>query len=972
MIGKLLFALITILLPSISLAAFTNSSGISFTPPAGDYSVVFLGNIFGVVDGVLAGTGSQMMGVMMSVFNSAVLSLGGIVAIYTLLVGTMNTAHEGEFLGNKWSSIWVPIRTTFGLSLLIPKASGYCLMQIFVMWVVVQGAGAADKIWDAALDYLNRGGVIVSTNWSSVQTLSSQSSALQDGAAYLLAAETCMLGLQKQLEAAQTAYLADTSNTSPCISHQPSAAYELCNASIPDFLASIDFVGVVAAQQASNPSQYSVPLPNFTTASNQIFNKLTGICGTLYWNPVTISNVCVNNGDANDPSSCSYPGNSSSSEMTVTPAEMASSVLSRPMALQQMYSDLTNTAQAIIANNPLITNSANTNANYTTFAAEQYGVPLVAEATYCGQTSSTCTIWGTEPGSTGTGTLLNGTELQSAINDYNTIMSPTLTLMAESQDASQANQARTFISNAESQGWAQAGAYFFNLAALNGMNTQSSSNQVDQDSGLDSNPPSKIPGPSNLLASFQSGSGSSGCNTTISNSNATSLIYLCNLFSNQSAYVYPVTNMLNGYNAISTSGVPAPSTLDPSQATEVDDSSVATAAASTVFGYMSNAVILVLPGQPGSTAPSFPISLNIVIPTPSFSLPGLGFPCVATAFGFCIGGLLEALYNTIIKSMLDMALSVIIEMLNLMIKYVISMPMELLASIFQYAVAFLQQPTSNPIISIALMGQFYIQATFDLMVLIGIGSTIGIPFIGFLLMGAPFILSIVAFVLGIGFSCAYYTPFLPYMIFTFGVISWLMAVIEAMVAAPIVALGVTHPEGEGIIGKGEAGLMILVNIFLRPSMMVVGYISGIAMCYVSVWIINSGFGQIETWVENPSTTSVVGWVSFIADIFCILIYTLLYINVVEKSFSLIYTLPDKILRWIQGGQQEQHGQDIAQWTEQMKNKTSELGNEAAKGFSAMSRTTGEGMGQGAKSIGSKLTGPGDGDDKPGPDIKPGG
>ncbi len=50
------------------------------------------------------------------------------------------------------------IRSTLGLALLIPKASGYCLMQIFVMWVVVQGVGAADKIWEAALGYLNRGG----------------------------------------------------------------------------------------------------------------------------------------------------------------------------------------------------------------------------------------------------------------------------------------------------------------------------------------------------------------------------------------------------------------------------------------------------------------------------------------------------------------------------------------------------------------------------------------------------------------------------------------------------------------------------------------------------------------------------------------------------------------------------------------------------------------------------------------------
>ena len=149
--NKWLIAFCLFFFPLLAMA----DSALSLTPPTSDYSVMFLGNLFGIVDGVLHGTGSQIMGAIFTVFNSAVLALGGIVIMYTLIVGTMNTAHEGEMLGHKWSSIWIPVRSTMGLALLIPKASGYCLMQIFVMWVVVQGVGAADKVWDGALDYLN-------------------------------------------------------------------------------------------------------------------------------------------------------------------------------------------------------------------------------------------------------------------------------------------------------------------------------------------------------------------------------------------------------------------------------------------------------------------------------------------------------------------------------------------------------------------------------------------------------------------------------------------------------------------------------------------------------------------------------------------------------------------------------------------------------------------------------------------------
>src|SRR3990167_2319770 len=165
---KIWLTLSMLLTPILALA----DSSMSFTPPSTDYSVIFLENIFGIVDGVLHGSGSQIMGNMFGVFNSSVLALGGIVVVYTLLVGTMNTAHEGQMLGQKWSSIWIPIRATIGLAFLIPKSSGYCLMQIFIMWVVVQGIGAADSIWNSALDYLNRGGAImqVQTNMSNSTT----------------------------------------------------------------------------------------------------------------------------------------------------------------------------------------------------------------------------------------------------------------------------------------------------------------------------------------------------------------------------------------------------------------------------------------------------------------------------------------------------------------------------------------------------------------------------------------------------------------------------------------------------------------------------------------------------------------------------------------------------------------------------------------------------------------------------------
>ena len=231
------------------------STVFSFAPPPTDTSVIYLGNIFGTVEGVLASGGSQIFGQMMSVLNLAVLALGSIVIMYTLIVGTLNTAHEGEFLGKHWSSIWLPVRATLGMTLLIPKTSGYSLMQVLVMWVVIQGVGAADKIWNIALDYLNMGGkIVVATNSNANLQMQGggKTNPAANGAMVLLAGQVCSYMLQKQL---QTLHDTDMSlannNQGRCSASSlgscttPSYICDYCNNAVPDFLGSISPVSVM-------------------------------------------------------------------------------------------------------------------------------------------------------------------------------------------------------------------------------------------------------------------------------------------------------------------------------------------------------------------------------------------------------------------------------------------------------------------------------------------------------------------------------------------------------------------------------------------------------------------------------------------------------------------------------------------------------------------------------------------------------
>ena len=70
--------------------------------------------------------------------------------------------------------------------------------------------------------------------------------------------------------------------------------------------------------------------------------------------------------------------------------------------------------------------------------------------------------------------------------------------------------------------------------------------------------------------------------------------------------------------------------------------------------------------------------------------------------------------------------------------------------------------------------------------------------------------------------------------------------------------------------------------------------------------------------------------------FPILMYTSLYLTVVQESFNLIAILPDKVLRWV-GAAAESIGAESAKWAEQSKGKMEEGGKESLKASGAANK-----------------------------------
>ena len=70
-------------------------------------------------------------------------------------------------------------------------------------------------------------------------------------------------------------------------------------------------------------------------------------------------------------------------------------------------------------------------------------------------------------------------------------------------------------------------------------------------------------------------------------------------------------------------------------------------------------------------------------------------------------------------------------------------------------------------------------------------------------------------------------------------------------------------------------------------------------------------------------------------VFIILIYVYILISVIEQSYSLIYQVPDRILRWI-GGPQDSSG--ISQLAEQVKSETQQAAGQAGSSASSATRS----------------------------------
>ena len=176
---------------------------------------------------------------------------------------------------------------------------------------------------------------------------------------------------------------------------------------------------------------------------------------------------------------------------------------------------------------------------------------------------------------------------------------------------------------------------------------------------------------------------------------------------------------------------------------------------------------------------------------------------------------------------------------------------------------------------------------------------------------SPMFLFLVMTLLVFGVMLSTYIPMVPYIIWFGAVINWIVIVGEAVVAAPLWAMTHLGSEGEGVGQKTGYGYIFLLNVMLRPILMVIGFFLGGSIVIAGGTFLNETFISAVTNSQYDSMTGLFSILGFLA------LYTSLSLNLIHTSFNLIYIVPDQVINWVGGHISSHLGRDESVQAKQM-------------------------------------------------------
>ncbi len=162
--------------------------------------------------------------------------------------------------------------------------------------------------------------------------------------------------------------------------------------------------------------------------------------------------------------------------------------------------------------------------------------------------------------------------------------------------------------------------------------------------------------------------------------------------------------------------------------------------------------------------------------------------------------------------------------------------------------------------------------------------------------------------LSVGFIMYYLIPFFPFIYFFFAVGNWVKSVFEALVGVPLWALAHLHVDGKGMIPEAaQTGYLLILEIFLRPIMVIFGLMAAITIFAASanaldvVWdVVNSNLSGHDP-ADIQAGLNLDSFRGAVDRFFYMVMYAVILYMMALSCFKLIDDIPNNLIRFIGSG-----------------------------------------------------------------------
>jgi hypothetical protein len=935
------------------------------SPVQDDLSLILLGKVFGSFSGMLPSTSYSVLNPLLEQFNQGIFFVAIGLVSYVTFQSTIKTAEEGKPMGEKTPIFWQLIRPVLGTTFLVPAVSGYSYLQSFMMWAVVAGVSFANQIWDTTVTTFNFYGFGSALNaGANAPIIKTNSSAALTQ--LMFESELCFKAATEQYNQNQAESTSGGGSTSSALTAAPPASnfsttgYTLNYTNLPTGYdcGSYNFAKMIAPGDNAYNAHYGAGSIEsmVTTTAYSLYNLSQSLASAEYDTMKNLTN----------------PDWSTNTAICSTKAATSSTTL-EDIDCNLGLMATTNAATFQYSLEQLQQNTGTPTATPSTTGMTNSGGWLMAAAAYYdfvsgGTQSSDYNYIGLDPkdsflssaGGSFTGSpvlcyLSYGADGTSVIKNRvpSTVTDPCNIILPESylQYTQTNSDATTTIYHTN---WLTSDIYattqpsnvptymslYFASAATTASSTTNNTNVYQAQSCVQK--PFM-----NQDGNFISPVNTTGCTTTTTFTSPDT-VNANDLPAVLSAQIYGSAINIFGGQSVSSTFQDNLNTLSTKTKSGIDikaagTTSNVTLGASGVSDYSYDEIPIITDVNSyvteqvfstwdlsGSGSAFYDIYNNylasiLMLWQNSFLNSDAAEPISAVRdFGLKASTLSLEFFAAMAQKIYLTQVAIMIKYIGYFIGFSL---IAMVGSIFQsiifliskivywallwffglgavlhvaiYAAAFVPQTLIEPVFSslanAALMFmQVEIQGTF---------------------LWVPILLSTAVPILTLALILAFYAPMIPFLIWCLSAINWMIGVIESMVAAPVVALGIISPQGHDFLGKSELCLMLIFAVFIRPAAMLFGLMFAIFVAYFGFSIFNYMMFYTMQMYLSEVILNVGGKSAAVLMGFLLLLYCYVVLSFINQVFSMIYIIPNKIMRWIGVPVDEP---DEQQWLDEIK------------------------------------------------------